>query len=192
MKRLDNISDLDITTGDKSIQYLAQEFGQELSKKYNVTTRFHDDGHGSIYIGSFKMDFSSNFNVPTSPLTVDGSQLLLLATNQSGLIYDSSETQTVNQNNVTWSELNPFGTMVNLFSADGLNSYVDCDTCTSTMLYKATTLVRSLTNTPYVQRMLLTKNDIDNINNNGPIFTFIMAPNMEQSPLAYELLNYYL
>lgn len=64
MKRLDNISDLDITTGDKSIQYLAQEFGQELSKKYNVTTRFHDDGHGSIYIGSFKMDFSSNFNVP--------------------------------------------------------------------------------------------------------------------------------
>lgn len=64
MKRLDNISDLDLTTGDKSIQYLAQEFGQELSKKYNVTTRFHDDGHGSIYIGSFKMDFSSNFNVP--------------------------------------------------------------------------------------------------------------------------------
>jgi len=149
------------------------------------------------YITNFRWNkgtcyYTSNFNVPTTPLTVDGSELLLLATNSTDLIYDSSETQTVNQNNVTWSELNPFGTMVNLFSSDGLNSYVDCDTCTSTMLYKATTLVRSLTNTPYVQRMLLTKNDIDNINNNGPIFTFIMAPNMEQSPLAYELLNYYL
>lgn len=64
MKRLDNISDLDITTGDKTVQFLAQEFGTALSKKYNVTTRMHDDGHGSVYIGSFKMDFSSNFNAP--------------------------------------------------------------------------------------------------------------------------------
>lgn len=64
MKRLDNISDLDVTTGDKTVQYLAQEFGAELEKKYNVTRRSHDDGHSSIYIGSFKMDFSSNFNVP--------------------------------------------------------------------------------------------------------------------------------
>jgi len=64
MKRLDNISDLDITTGDKTVQYLATEFGSLLDKKYNVTRRTHDDGHNSIYIGSFKMDFSSNFNVP--------------------------------------------------------------------------------------------------------------------------------
>lgn len=64
MKRLDNISDVDITTGDKTVQYLSQEFGARLSKQYNVTARSHDDGHSSIYIGSFKMDFSSNFNVP--------------------------------------------------------------------------------------------------------------------------------
>lgn len=64
MKRLDNISDLDITTGDNTVQFLAQEFGAELAKKYNVTRRSHDDGHSSIFIGSFKMDFSSNFNVP--------------------------------------------------------------------------------------------------------------------------------
>ena len=64
MKRIDNISDLDITTGDKTVQYLAQEFGGELAKKYNVTRRSHEDGHSSIYIGNFKMDFSSNFNVP--------------------------------------------------------------------------------------------------------------------------------
>lgn len=64
LKHLENISDLDLTTGDKSVQYLAQEFGAELTKKYNVTRRSHDDGHSSVYIGSFKMDFSSNFNVP--------------------------------------------------------------------------------------------------------------------------------
>ncbi len=64
LKHLENISDLDITTGDKSVQYLANEFGGALSKKYNVTLRNHDDGHSTIYIGSFKMDFSSNFNVP--------------------------------------------------------------------------------------------------------------------------------
>jgi tRNA nucleotidyltransferase/poly(A) polymerase len=63
LKHLENISDLDITTGDKTVQYLAQEFGSELSKQYNVTRRSHDDGHSSIYIGSFKIDFSSNFNV---------------------------------------------------------------------------------------------------------------------------------
>jgi poly(A) polymerase len=64
MKHLENISDLDITTGDKSVQYLSQEFADMLGKKYNITMKSMDDGHSSIYIGSFKMDFSSNFNVP--------------------------------------------------------------------------------------------------------------------------------
>jgi hypothetical protein len=64
LKHLENISDLDITTGDKTVGFLSQELGSELSKKYNVTRRSHDDGHSSIYIGSFKMDFSSNYNVP--------------------------------------------------------------------------------------------------------------------------------
>ena len=64
MGRLDNISDLDITTGDKTVGYLATEFGTELAKKYNITNRSHDDGHNSIYIGNFKIDFSSNFNAP--------------------------------------------------------------------------------------------------------------------------------
>src|SRR6185369_7178837 len=64
LKHLENISDLDITTGDKTVGYLSSEFGTILGRKYNVTRRDHDDGHSSIYIGSFKMDFSSNFNVP--------------------------------------------------------------------------------------------------------------------------------
>lgn len=64
LKHLENISDLDMTTGDKTVDYLSQEFSEELSKKYNVTRRSMEDGHSSIYIGSFKMDFSSNFNAP--------------------------------------------------------------------------------------------------------------------------------
>ncbi len=64
MHQLDNVSDLDVTTGDKTIQYLAQEFNAELAKKYNVAYRTHNDGHSSINIGGFKIDFSSNFNVP--------------------------------------------------------------------------------------------------------------------------------
>lgn len=37
--RLDIISDLDITTGDKTVNYLAKELSLELSKKYNITTK---------------------------------------------------------------------------------------------------------------------------------------------------------
>lgn len=63
MKQLDNVSDIDITSGDKSIGYTSQEFGIKLAKKYNIVRRTFDDGHSAIHIGDFKMDFSSNFNV---------------------------------------------------------------------------------------------------------------------------------
>lgn len=61
---LENISDLDITTGDKSVDYLSQEFAISLRKEYNVTRKTMDDGHSTLFIGNLKMDFSSNFNVP--------------------------------------------------------------------------------------------------------------------------------
>lgn len=61
---LENIADLDITTGDKSIQYLFQEFSERLGKKFNIHSQTFDDGHSAIQLGKFKMDFSSNFNVP--------------------------------------------------------------------------------------------------------------------------------
>jgi len=64
LKRLDNISDLDITTGDKSIDLLSQQFAEELKKKYNITRKTMEDGHSTIHIGNLKLDFSSNFNVP--------------------------------------------------------------------------------------------------------------------------------
>lgn len=63
--RLDNISDLDITTGDKTVDYLSQEFAIELRKNYNVTRKTMDDGHSTLFVGNLKMDFSSNFNAPS-------------------------------------------------------------------------------------------------------------------------------
>jgi len=61
--KLDNIADLDITTGDKTVSYLASEFAAALRKKYNVTEKTADDGHITVFIGNLKVDFSSNFTV---------------------------------------------------------------------------------------------------------------------------------
>ena len=61
---LENIDDLDITTGDKTVDYLSQEFEIELRKKYKVTRTTATDGHSTVHLGEFKMDFSSNFNAP--------------------------------------------------------------------------------------------------------------------------------
>lgn len=63
MGKLENIADLDITTGDKTVDYLSQEFAIVLRKQYNVTRKTMEDGHSSLFVGSLKMDFSSNFMV---------------------------------------------------------------------------------------------------------------------------------
>lgn len=63
MNRLDNIVDIDITNGTKTIDYLSQEFAIKLKKKYNITRKTMSDGHSTIFIGSLKIDFSSNFVV---------------------------------------------------------------------------------------------------------------------------------
>src|SRR5271169_2814356 len=64
MGRLHDISDLDITTGDQSVQYLAKEFAIMLGKHYSFDQKHMPDGHTSITLGNIKVDFSSNFNVP--------------------------------------------------------------------------------------------------------------------------------
>jgi hypothetical protein len=63
MNQLQNLADLDITNGTKSCDYLAQEFYLQLRKQYNVSHKMMTD-HSTIFIGSLKLDFSSNFNVP--------------------------------------------------------------------------------------------------------------------------------
>jgi len=62
--RLDNIADIDITTGDKTVDYLSQEFAIVFKRDYNVTRKTMEDGHSSIFVGNVKVDFSSNFVVP--------------------------------------------------------------------------------------------------------------------------------
>jgi len=60
---LKNIDDLDITTGDESIHYLAKELSFYFKDK-NSYYKILDDGHAQIMIGSFKLDFSSNYRAP--------------------------------------------------------------------------------------------------------------------------------
>ena len=64
MNNLENISDLDITNGESSIKELSFKVFQELNKTYNVIYKSHENNNTSIYIGSFKLDFSSNFIIP--------------------------------------------------------------------------------------------------------------------------------
>jgi len=63
-KKVSDVADLDITTGDASVHNLAKLFVSELSKNYDVQSRLMDDGHTSVFIGDFKVDFSSNFIDP--------------------------------------------------------------------------------------------------------------------------------
>lgn len=63
MGKLENVADLDICTGDKTVDYLSQEFYLELRKRYNVTRKTMEDGHSTLFVGSLKVDFSSNFMV---------------------------------------------------------------------------------------------------------------------------------
>lgn len=58
-----NIGDIDITTGDDSIHYLAKEMNS-LFKGKNSSFKILEDGHAQLVIGSVKVDFSSNYRTP--------------------------------------------------------------------------------------------------------------------------------
>jgi poly(A) polymerase len=62
--RLTEISDLDLTTGDDGIDYLAKEMSIALGRYFTFDFKTMTDGHASIQLGNLKIDFSSNFNVP--------------------------------------------------------------------------------------------------------------------------------
>jgi tRNA nucleotidyltransferase/poly(A) polymerase len=61
--RSKEIEDIDITTGDKGIHYLAKEASIKLQGP-NTSYKVLDDGHAQIVVDGFKIDFSSNFNIP--------------------------------------------------------------------------------------------------------------------------------
>lgn len=64
MNRLDNVADLDLTTGDNTIKIISDKLGDILSEKYKIVQRTQEDGHSSIKLGNLKLDFSSNYIVP--------------------------------------------------------------------------------------------------------------------------------
>jgi len=68
MHRLDNLVDIDITTGDKTVDYLSKEFATFFNKRYNIIRKIMQDGHSTIFIGNLKLDFSSNFILPNIDL----------------------------------------------------------------------------------------------------------------------------
>lgn len=60
MGRLANVDDLDITTGDGKIQLLAKEAAAKIGGDFKELK----DGHSQLFVSGFKVDFSSNYNLP--------------------------------------------------------------------------------------------------------------------------------
>jgi uncharacterized delta-60 repeat protein len=140
------------------------------------------------YITNFRWNrgtcyYDANFDVPTLPLSVDGSQLLLLATDQARLTYDSSETQNVTANNVTWSTFDPFPQEFKLYTSTDTTSYDDCSTCDANTYYYTTLYSVDGINPDYITRARISKSDMEKIMTLGPIFKY-------RKPIAYKVLNY--
>lgn len=62
LNNVKNINDIDITTGNSDIHFLAKECSikfKDISKLFKFP-----DGHSSLYFNNLKIDFSSNFIIP--------------------------------------------------------------------------------------------------------------------------------
>ena len=64
MDRIDLINDVDLTTGDGGVVYLAHEVADRLKGYPNFSYEVMKDGHARLTVNDFKIDFSSNFKVP--------------------------------------------------------------------------------------------------------------------------------
>jgi len=64
MGQLEKIDDLDLTTGDKTVDILSQKLLESLQDKYKVFRKVMPDGHSTVFIGNLRVDFSSNYNAP--------------------------------------------------------------------------------------------------------------------------------
>lgn len=70
MGKLFELSDIDLTTGDEGIKYLAKELAIKLGA--NANYQVMPDGHARITIGTLKLDFSSNFRAPNIETILKG------------------------------------------------------------------------------------------------------------------------
>ena len=65
MGKIEEVQDVDLTTGDASIQELASHLNQILSANYpDVAMKTFPDGHSQISVEGMKVDFSSNYISP--------------------------------------------------------------------------------------------------------------------------------
>jgi len=155
-----------------------------------------DSGTNSLfegYITNFRWTKGTNYyngstiDVPIYPLGTNDSQLLLLSTDENNLLTNTSNgipSSGISDNNVIWSSESPF-TSYDLYQLTDTTEYEGCDTCDSTVKYKATLYVRDGVNPDKIQYSFMTKSDIDNVLALGPIVT-------TRGPECYELLKYYL
>ncbi len=63
MGRAEKLEDVDLTTGDDNIHYVAKE-ASIVFRGPNTDYKILDDGHAQLIIDGLKTDFSSNFNIP--------------------------------------------------------------------------------------------------------------------------------
>lgn len=63
LNRLSKVADIDLTTGDSSINIIADELYRFLIKEYTVSRETKSD-HQTIKFTNLKIDFSSNFIIP--------------------------------------------------------------------------------------------------------------------------------
>lgn len=64
MDNLKKLDDLDLTTGDKTIDLISVKTFELFKEKYKVSRKKMTDGHSTILLGNLKIDFSSNYNAP--------------------------------------------------------------------------------------------------------------------------------
>ena len=169
----------------------------DTTNTYTLTigNQLNNDGKFEGYITNFRVNnisaiYTSNFDVPTAPLE-NGPNiiLLMLSTNSAGLITDTTNTQSISQTGVTWSDETPFLSSRNIFyTVTSENTYDDCASCTATTVYNATLLVRDGINAPYINRVTISPENINRIQTYGPIFTESMGGIHGLN--VYELLGY--
>jgi len=160
-----------------------------------------DSGTNSLfkgYITNFRWTKGVNYynggtiDVPIHPLGANGSQLLFLSTDETGLIVNSSESSPyvipanqISATGVTWSSESPFiNYNFSLYTSTNTTSYNDCETCLSDFYYTARVLVRDIAKPDYVKSYSVTQQTINNLQTLGPIMT-------NGGPECYEVLTYF-
>lgn len=61
LQRINDFGDIDFTTGDGDIHFLAKEIALRLP---GAVYQLMADGHARVFVGGYKLDFSSNFKIP--------------------------------------------------------------------------------------------------------------------------------